>query len=606
MADTPFQVADLPPGLEPGVYVSIRTDGEPGLSAPDNKCLLLAYMSAGGTGVPNQPYRALSRSDVDAAFKPYSMAARAFAAAKAAAPVGAEIHILPLLEPSGGTAQIVKVEITGEPSQAGVLSSATTAAAADIMTILYAGRGIQVGIKAGDSWATVATNAEAAWNLLEDAPAVISRSSAELSFTARHKGAFDDGALEVSFASKGASGIAAFMGTVAFSGAAGVASAGSYTLAYMDESMQATILDTGTAAASATALVNKVQEDSHAFRAAQPSSPSGTVTLFYVSGRPIRPLSITGTLAGVTTQTATLTRGTAGAGQPTLTSALANLAASDEAVFRAWSAFTTGATEMGTIATHIAAQDAVPFQKGQIVIICLTGSLSSLSSTNLPEATSPKLSASGRFPVMWARNAPLAGWELSARLAASIAAAQYVAKNWNGYVFKGSNSAPCPVIAPADRPDIDERTTVIGLRHAPIAVNSAGQLALVWGGNSYKSKSTRDKKLTKISTQLTLDYYRSDLRNTFGIALRAPDGSGLKIKTASDPRTAYATTTRAVEGIVYRWAKRLDDADLFDGADAKRDSIRAAIVVSPERIDVNIPFAPLSDLDVVAPVGILE
>jgi len=57
---------------------------------------------------------------------------------------------------------------------------------------------------------------------------------------------------------------------------------------------------------------------------------------------------------------------------------------------------------------------------------------------------------------------------------------------------------------------------------------------------------------------------------------------------------------------VYRWARRLDDADLFDGSEAKRDAIKAAIVVSPTRLDVNVPFCPPADLDIVAVSGIQE
>jgi hypothetical protein len=57
---------------------------------------------------------------------------------------------------------------------------------------------------------------------------------------------------------------------------------------------------------------------------------------------------------------------------------------------------------------------------------------------------------------------------------------------------------------------------------------------------------------------------------------------------------------------VYRWIKRLDDADLFDGAEAKRDAIKAAIIVSPTRIDVNVPFSPLADLNIIAVQGIVQ
>src|SRR5262249_25682441 len=156
-----------------------------------------------------------------------------------------------------------------------------------------------------------------------------------------------------------------------------------------------------------------------------------------------------------------------------------------------------------------------------------------------------------------------------------------------------SDSAPALSIHPQDRPTRDDRNTAIGLRHAPIAVNGNGNLYVVWGGTCYKAKGFKDKKLTKLSARLTLDFYRTDLAQYL-------DGlfGGKKVKTSSPPRTSNSLDTKSVEGAVFRWCKRLDDADLFDGAEAKRDAIKAAVVVSPTRIDVNVPFVPPADLDI--------
>lgn len=601
MADAPFLVADLPAGLyEPGVYVTVRTDGDVGLSAPNNRCLLLGYMSTGGTGVPDAPYRALSQSDVDANYRAYSQIAHMYAAAKSQIPVGAEVYCVGLLEPSGGTAQVLNVEITGEPS-AGVLSAATTAAAADTLTIKYRGRGPSVSFKAGDSFEAIATAFETAWNLIEDAPAVIGRSTAALTFTARHKGLFDDGALEVSFASKGASGVAAKLGTITFSGVAGVATTGGATLTMGAKTASISIVDTGTAAASGTSLVNKLLTAAYPVRAAQPGTPTGVVTLFYANGRPIRPLSVSIALSGVTTQTATAAVGTVGAGVPTLTSALANLGASEDA-YRAWALSYTSTSELSSTATHIEAESGVAEgSKGQVAIFCLTNSSAAMSAANIPTATTPRLDSSARYVPMWAQTAGNAGWELAARYAAAVAAEAYIARNFNGLELIGSDSAPVVPIHPLDRPTRDERNAAIGLRHSPVSVNSNGNMAVIWAGTSYKPKGFKDAKLKKLSARLTLDYYIYDLANTL-----TSQFAGKKIKTSSPARTGNATTPAAVEEAVYRWTKRLDDADLFDGAEAKRDSIRAAVVVSPTRIDVNVPFCPPADLDIVAVSGIQE
>jgi phage tail sheath gpL-like len=599
MADsTPFQIADLPVGLkEPGVYVTIRIDGDVGLSEPNNRCLIWGYMSAGGSGVPNSPFRALSQDDVDANFQSYSMISHAYAAAKAQIPIGAEVWLMPLLEPAGGTAQAVTITITGEPT-AGVLSTATAALAADTMTIRYRGRGVQVGIKAGDTWATIATAAKAAWDALLNAPATCGLSTATLTLTARHKGNFDDGAVEVTFDSKGVSGVAASFGSATFAGVASVASAGSVVTTVANRVVTTTITDTETAVASGTALVNSFLTDSYAIRVAQPASPTGAVTLFYVNGHPVRPLTVTSVLSGVTTQTLTVVNGTAGAGNPTLTSALNNLAQLED-YFRAWSVFYTTIAELSAMATSVEAQDAVPIMKGQIVSFGLTNSLTAMSAANIPAVTTPRLDSSARYTPLWATQAPNAGWELASRLAAAEAAEPFVARNWNGFEFIGTTSAPLVAIHPLDRPSRDDRNAAIGLRHAPVTVNSKGNMSLVWGGNCYKAKGFKDAKLVKISARMTLDYYRTDLINYLGSLF-----AGKKIKTQSAPRTGNSTDINAVKTAVYRWTKRLDDADLFDGAEANRDAIKAAIVVSPTRIDVNVPFVPPADLDIIAPVGI--
>ena len=591
----------LPAGLvEPGVYVSIRYDADPGLSDTNTRALIWGYMSSGGTGVPNQPHKALSQDDVDAAFKPYSMISHAYAAARAQVPVGAEVWLMPLLEPSGGTAQAITFEFTGQPS-AGVLSSATSAAAADSVWVSYRGRGAWTGIRAGDAWADIAAAVKASLEAIESFPATIGISTAALTFGARHRGNFDDGAVEVSFASRGASGVAAKLGTVTFAGAATVATSGSFTLAMGAKSAQISIADTGTAAASGTALVGKLLADSYPVRAAQPSSPTGTVSLFYQSGRPVRPLSVTGQLSGVTVQTAAVATGTAGAGNPTLTSALANLASDDAAVFKAWSVFWTSTTEWSATATHIEAQEAAPLMKGQVALGCSTASYAAVQAADLPSATAPKLTSSSRYSVLWAQSAGNAGWELSARLAAAVAAEADPGKNYNGFQFLGSDAAPIASIHPADRPSTDERNGAILLRHCPVTVGSSGNMTMTWGGNTYKPRGMTDKKLTKLSARLTLDYMRSTLA-----AYLSATFAGKSVKTAGQPRTNRAVTPRDVEAAVFRWAKLLDDRDLYDGAEAHRDAILAGIVVSPTRIDVQIPFALLADLDIIAATGVAQ
>lgn len=595
----PFVVTNLPPGLkEPGVYVQFVTDGDAGLSAPNNRCLLAGYMTPGYPGIPDVPARALSQLEVDVLYGPKSMLSQAFAAAKAQVPIGMECHLLPLMEPSGGTASVYNVEFAGEPAS-GVLSAATAAAAADVVYLTIRGRGVAVSIKKDDDWTTIATNAKTAWDNLTDPPAACSRSGAVLSFTANHKGDFDNGAIEVTFASLGQSGVAAILGTMTVSGAAGAA--GTVLLRANSKALSLAVANADTAIATGSGIVSKVNGTAFPVRAAQPGTPTGTVTLFYVNKRPVRPLTVSSTETGLAPQAVADAVGTKGVGVPSLTTALTNMTAVDDA-FRAWAPFWRSVTELGQLATHIEAQAAVPIMKGQVVCLFTTQSFANMASANVPASTSPRLDSSWRYPMGWAQDAPSAEWELSARMAAALAAEPYVSRNWNGVQFIGTPTAPCPATHPADRPTVDERNQAIdSYRHMPVTVNGKGYMAVTWGGTSYKARGFRDQKLTKISAALTLDYFRSDL-----ISYLSSEFAGKKIKTLSPPRTSYAIDTASVETAVYRWAKRLDDNDLFDGADAKRDAIRAAVVVSPTRIDINVPFSTLADLDVMAVSGKVE
>lgn len=587
----PFSVANLPAGvLEPGVYVG-ESVGDVGPSAPGKACLIFGYMSAGGTGTVNMPVRATSQADVDAAFRPYSMISHAYAAAKSQIPVGAEVWLCPLSEPSGGTAQVVNITFQGEPV-AGVLSTATAAAAADTVSVRLRGRGVNVGIKAGDTWANIATNVKAALDAIEGLQVTVGISTGTITLTSRHKGLFDDGAVEVSFASRGASGCAASLGTMVVANAAG--GTGTVVVAMGSKSATVSVTSGDTAIVTGSAIVAKLNSDAYPIRAAQPSSASGTVTLFFVNGRPVRPLSVSSTETGITTQTVTDSVGTAGAGVPTLTSALANLAASAD-VYKVFSPFWTSTSECSSLVTHIEAEAAIPVLKGQIVVFpALTGSYSVVSAANLPAATTPKMTATARHSVLWAQAAPNAGWELSARLAAAIAAESVVQRNWNGFEFVGSDAAPLVAIHPADLPTRDERNQSIALRHSPITVNGSGSMALVWGGNAYAPKGFKDSKFCKISDRLTRDYMIKDLIS------RCEYLTTKKVKLSGAPRTAQAVDMASVKALVYRICKDWDDRDIFDGAVAARDAIMAAVVTDPKRIDINAICRTLADIDIVA------
>ena len=120
----------------------------------------------------------------------------------------------------------------------------TAALAADTCTISYRGRGGSFGIKVGDTWATIATNAQTFLATIPDFPATVTISTDTLTLTARHKGAFDDGAVQVDFANAAGSGCAASPGTYLFTGTAGVGGTATLTLGVGAPSFTVTASDT--------------------------------------------------------------------------------------------------------------------------------------------------------------------------------------------------------------------------------------------------------------------------------------------------------------------------------------------------------------------------
>lgn len=589
----PFQVANLSPGIrEPGFYVSVDLSGDLGVAQSAGRCLIFGYKGAGGVYPSDAPIRALSQSEVDVGCQPWSQLSHAYAAARAQIPIGAEVWLMPIDPPASGTAQVLNVEFVGEPV-AGVLSSATVAAAADTCTLRYRNRGASFGITAGMTWAQIATAGAAALNAISSFPLVASTSGAVLILTHRQKGlgtgAIDDGALEVTFTSRGVSGIAAKLGTLTVSGTAG--STGTCVISMGAKSASIAVTSGDVATATGTAITNTLNGTSYPVRAAQPSSPTGTVTILAVNNRPVRPLTVTSTETGISPQAVADAMGTLAAGTANITAALANLAQIDEA-WTAWALPFADATNLGAVATHIEAREAPPLSLGQVAIFGITDSLAAVTSANVVASTTPPLTATARYVPIWAQSCTSAPFELTSRLACAVGAEPYVGRSWNGFVFSGSDDAPIGRIPMADRPTVDERNAAIGLHVCPVTMGSSG-LTMTWGGTAFKSKGFRDKKLEKLSGRRQLDWQGQSLA-----AYLAQLFAGKKIRANGEPRTTNAVSLKGVQNAVVRWARTLSDQDLMDWDDSFVDAVLAGIVVSPTRIDINVPFIPLADFDI--------
>lgn len=584
----------------PGVTVDIFLSGDVGLSAPNNKACLWAYMSSSGTATPNLPVRVLSQDQADLLFGASSMASQMYAAARTAGGQP-DLYVLPLTPPSGGTAQVFEVEFAATPS-AGVLGSNTTAAKAGTVRVRYRGRGVSVSYKAGDSFESIATACETAWNKLSAPPATVTRSTAKLSFTSPHKGAFNNGAISCVFDTPD-SGVSAIAATLTFSGVAAVTGSGSAAIGLGSKTLTATIADTNTAAQSATAVVAKALLGSYPVVAAQPASPSGVVTLFYTD-RPIRPTGFTVGLTNVATQTLAISKGTAGAGNPTLTDALSAMAAADAAFKHA--VFWNSTSECSAIAEHVETEFATSAgAKGQCVFYAGTDGLTALLAADLAEQTTPRLSTSSRHVPLWAPFAACAPFELTARLAsvtAGVSTAEGVGTNWNGFLFASTADAPLVGIHAADAPSREDCSAAIAAGYPPVVTDgNTGQLKLLWGGTARKVTNALTKKIAKLSAELSTQYMRADLAQYL-----AANFDAKKLKTGT-PRSAKSVTALDVQAAAYRWLVRMDAVDLSNAAEPLRDAVIVAPDVNdPTRLFVNIPFDVVADLDQIAVAAIVR
>lgn len=593
-----FKVLQLPAGFKiPGFYFGYDFS-DAGSAAPNNRLLIWGYMGAAGTAAPNRPLAALTQDVVNVACQPWSMAAHAYAAAKSQLPLGlgAEIYVLPLIEPSGGTKAVHKVKFMAAPV-AGVLGLGTTAAASGVCTVTFAGRGASFNIDQGDTFADIATAAKAALDLVPDLPVTITITGGDtLEAADRHKGAHGNDMPVVVTFSDAAMQVAASPGTITF--ASGPAGAGTATVRLNLHTVPVAIAASSTDPASGGAVRDAVNAGGYCCSAAQAGTPTGEVTLFYRNGRPAHRLSASA--AGISPQTLTAAFGTLGAGNPAIGPALAALTA-DAQAYKAWAYGFLDTASWSSLAAHVIGQGMSPVEKGQVVHGCETYSLADIATADLAAATSPSLYSSPRFNLDHSPGAQVRGFEIAARTAALVAAEEYQARNFNGRALVGSDDAPLGIPDRADRPQLDEvNTAITTYRRTPISVDAANQNAIVRSTTTYKAAGSVLAKLEKWSCILTLDYYRTDLKSYLATLYREKS-----IKAHGTPRTQNAISPKGVKAAIYQKMLEWDDQDLFDGAEQLRDAIQTGVLVSPTRIDVALPMRPPADLDQLAILGSL-
>lgn len=589
-----FPLVSIPAGQKiPGITTQVNLNGAGLTASPNNKILMWHYVGAGAPADLFTARQVISQAQVDALCKSWSPLAHMFAAAVSQLPqgIGAEFWIVPLPEPSSGSLRTAKIKILGKASS-GTVSTGTAAVAADTLTFSYRGRSVKVGVSVGDTWAQIAAKLNTAINAVANFPVTSSVSTDTVTVSERVKGAFDPGAISVDFENQEASLCAASPGTLTFTSAA--TASGTCSLKLGVGLVSYSITNADTAIASAAGLSAAIRADSYQCDSAVPGTPDGSIVLYYRNSRPYRPVSAS--LSGVTGQTITVACDTPGTGTPTITAALTRLS-SDETAFKAWAVSFDDTSNLSAVVAHVESMEAAgTYEKGQMVFLAQCNSATDAGTVNLPDATSPKMTASSRYVVLHQAGSPQAAWELAARVAAEVAATAFPAQNFNGLKLRTNEVTPLGTPHKADRSTRTECNTLIATyKLAPIVVDSSGSNAVLRSNSTYASQGAADEMAEKWSWRISTDYIRQSIR----VFLSSRFGNK-SLKRYGTARTSRVVTLEGVRSALVEILKKIDDEDVYDDIDSLKAAVLAGVKVGPDRVDLAAPLRTVNDIDQIA------
>lgn len=589
-----FPLVSIPAGQKlPGISTQVNLNGAGLTASPNNKVLLWHYVGAGAPADLFTARQVISQAQVDALCKSWSPLAHMFAAAVSQLPqgIGAEFYIVPIPEPASGSLRSAKIKILGKASS-GTVSTGTAAAAADTLTFSYRGRSVKVGVSVGDTWAQIAAKLNTAINAVASFPVTSSVSTDTVTVSERVKGAFDPGAVQVDFENQEASLCAASPGTLTFASAA--TASGTCSLKLGVGLVSYSITNADTAIASAAGLSTAIRADAFQCDSAVPGTADGSIVLYYRNGRPYRPVSAS--LSGVTGQTITVACDTPGTGTAAITTALTRLS-SDETAFKAWAISMEDTSNLSAVVAHVEATEAAgTYEKGQMVFLAQCNSATDASTANLPDATSPKMTATSRYVVLHQAGSPQASWELAARVATEVAATSFPAQNFNGVKLRTNEVTPLGVPHKADRSTRTECNTLIATyKLAPLVVDSSGSNAVLRSNSTYAAQGAADEMAEKWSWRISTDYIRQSIR----VFLSSRFGNK-SLKRYGTARTSRVVTLEGVRSALVEVLKRIDDEDVYDDIDSLKAAVLAGVKVGPNQIDLAAPLRTVNDIDQIA------
>jgi phage tail sheath gpL-like len=591
----------------PGFYGYVDFSAGAAAQAPNLKCLLWGFVSGSATATLYQPFRPVSQTDCNGkAGGAYTDLARAFNAAAAQPEAqGAEIWCMPVPFPSGGTASsyTFTVFVPGtNPSKAGTIQ----------MWVASQQVGA-VGYTTTDTATTIAASIVSALNALTNIPiGTATNSLGVITVPYWCKGTTGEDFPVRATMPVGGTGVNLAAAQLVF--ATNATGAGSVLINLGAASITTALAGGETPAQVATKVVAAVNASSFAVTAVVDSVSTSKVDLYFnynQGGWDVRRIQVSvvtstgltvnagsGATDGSGSASSYTYNGTLGAGAPSLTQGMTNLAA--QAVwYRSWASPWSDSTTLGTMATNIEAGRNGSIT-GQKLTVLTTADFQSLTTDGaIPAATSPALTTSTPgYAFGWSPDCPVQALELSARIAVARAA-QWISapqKNWNRYKLVGSASAP--ILLPPTTPSLDNQNSALrsyGL--SPWVLGASGNLEVVKGRTTSLAQDVRQWSW---SCEAQASYHWQDLQSYL-----AGIFSSASLVRFGAPKSAGVFDAQSVTDTVNARIKLWENQGNYDGADALATATKTTVNQSNiNRFDVNYAESPVVDLDQIAFTGL--
>jgi phage tail sheath gpL-like len=579
----------------PGFFSDIDYNTKGGGSAPNLRLLIWGLIGSSAQRTPNQPFLPADQQDVDDGCQQGSDAANTYAASVSQPESqGAEIWVMPIVEPSGGVVATYKLKV--------YVANTNPVKSGTLVVWINSEKAAEVGFTPSDTSTTIATALLAALNSNPNLPigtCTIATDVVTIPF--KHKGLIGEDFPIRANISPNASGVTLSPGQALF--ATNATGAGSVKVSFGALSVSTAIANADTAAVIATKVAASFNADSYPMSAVVDGSTPAQVNFLFANDKDVRRISATvitstgttvnlgsGATSGAGLSSSLSYNGTQGVGAPDLTAALANLANLDP--FRSHvSPFMDTAT-IGAMATNIenASDGSISGQKQQTLTLC--DFRSSADAGAIAPACSPNLTATApHYAILRSPDVPVRGVEIAARIAAARSALwiDQPQKNWNGFQVRGNDRKP--ILLPPTKPSLTAQNTdlrTFGL--APVIKGPSGFLEVVKGRTT--SLAT-DKRLWAWSIEAQAAYHAVDIRSFFSSRF-----SGGSIVRFSEPKAQGIFDANSFKSAAQERMRFWETNGNFDGADLLADFVDATPDVNnPFRINVRLPESGVLDLD---------